>query len=321
MQQIERQHTVNEAEAGQRLDQLVAGLWNDFSRSRLALWIKSGEITLNDRVVKPKQTVALDDRVILQATITAHDDRIEPQSMALDVLFEDDALLIINKPAGLVVHPGSGNRDGTLVNALLAYDSTLQALPRAGLVHRLDKDTSGCLMIAKTFESYQRLVAMLKDREIKRSYQAVVWGHVISGGTIDQPMGRHPTDRRKQVVRADGRRAVTHYRLDRHLAGSTLLKVDLDTGRTHQIRVHLAHIGYPIVGDSVYGRRGSPKGLTESQRQAWQAFPRQALHAAALSCPHPILADSSVEVSTTMPADMAGLVAVLAMNTTADSGH
>ena len=311
MQDIERQHTVTPGEAGQRLDQLVAGLWDDFSRNRLTQWIKSGSLTVNGVAVKPSQRIEVNDCVDLRASIVPHDERIEPQAMDLDVLFEDAELLIINKPAGMVVHPGAGNYDGTLVNALLAYHPALQALPRGGLVHRLDKDTSGCLMIAKTFESHHRLVSLLKDRAIKRSYLALVWGRVLSGSTIDQPIGRHPTDRRKQVVRADGRPAVTHYRLKKHLASSTLLKVDLETGRTHQIRVHMAHVGYPIVGDPVYGRRGSPKGLTEAQRQAWQAFPRQALHAHALSCPHPTNPDSWVEVTAPVPNDMAELIACL----------
>ncbi len=311
METIDRTHTVSASEADQRLDQLLALIWDDFSRNRLAQWIKSGDVTLNGAPVKPKHRVVLGDEITLKAEVSAHDEAILPQAIDLDILYEDAALLAINKPPGLVVHPGSGNRDGTLVNALLHHDPALAALPRAGLVHRLDKDTSGCLIVAKTFESHSRLVSLLKQRVIKRQYVALVWGQVLSGGCINEPMGRHPTDRRKQVIRRDGRDAVTHYRLSKHLAGSTLLRVDLETGRTHQIRVHLAHIGYPIVGDPMYGRRGSPKGLNEAQRQAWQAFPRQALHAISLICPHPTIEGQQVEVTAPMPEDMVNLIDLL----------
>ena len=294
-----------------RLDQLVATVWSDFSRSRLSQWIKSGEITLNGEVVKPKTSVALGDEVSLVAQWVVHDERVEPQAMDLAVLYEDPDLLVINKPVGLVVHPGSGNRDGTLVNALIARDPALAALPRAGLVHRLDKDTTGCLLVAKTLQAHHVLVRMLKDRDIKRTYWAVVWGQVLAGGKIDAPMGRHPTDRRKQVIRKDGRPALTHYRLAQRLTGATWLNVMLDTGRTHQIRVHMAHQGYPIIGDSVYGRRGAPKGLAVEQREFWQGFPRQALHAHQLSCDHPIHAGEMIDVHAPMPADMSALIETL----------
>ena len=294
-----------------RLDQLVAAVWSDFSRSRLSQWIKSGEITLNGEVVKPKTSVALGDEVSLVAQWVVHDERVEPQAMDLAVLYEDPDLLVINKPVGLVVHPGSGNRDGTLVNALIARDPALAALPRAGLVHRLDKDTTGCLLVAKTLQAHHVLVRMLKDRDIKRTYWAVVWGQVLAGGKIDAPMGRHPTDRRKQVIRKDGRPALTHYRLAQRLTGATWLNVMLDTGRTHQIRVHMAHQGYPIIGDSVYGRRGAPKGLAVEQREFWQGFPRQALHAHQLSCEHPIHAGEMIDVHAPMPADMSALIETL----------
>ena len=294
-----------------RLDQLVATVWSDFSRSRLSQWIKSGEITLNGEVVKPKTSVALGDEVSLVAQWVVHDERVEPQAMDLAVLYEDPDLLVINKPVGLVVHPGSGNRDGTLVNALIARDPALAALPRAGLVHRLDKDTTGCLLVAKTLQAHHVLVRMLKDRDIKRTYWAVVWGQVLAGGKIDAPMGRHPTDRRKQVIRKDGRPALTHYRLAQRLTGATWLNVMLDTGRTHQIRVHMAHQGYPIIGDSVYGRRGAPKGLAVEQREFWQGFPRQALHAHQLSCEHPIHAGEMIDVHAPMPADMSALIETL----------
>lgn len=308
---FEREHHVSPDEAQQRLDQLLASVWPDFSRSRLAAWIKSGQITVNGAPVKPRHFVMADDQVVLVAEQVAHSETLKPEAMDLEVLYQDDSVFVINKPAGLVVHPGSGNPDGTLANALLHLDPALEALPRAGLVHRLDKDTTGCLLVARTLEAHHRLVAMLKDRDIKRRYLALVWGQVLSGGTIDEPMGRHPTDRRKQVVRRDGREAVTHYRLNKHLASSTLLDVELDTGRTHQIRVHMAHIGYPIVGDPVYGRGGSPKGLTPEQREAWLAFRRQALHAVALACPHPVEPDTLIEATAPLPEDLAALLETL----------
>lgn len=316
MSTFERHHQVSEDQAGQRLDQLLAAIWSDFSRSRLAQWVKSGDITLNEGVVKPKHAVSVGDQIILKASLAAHSKTLTAQPMALDVLYADEAAFVINKPAGLVVHPGSGNPDGTLANALLHLDPDLEALPRAGLVHRLDKDTTGCLVVARNLEAHHRLVTFLKDREIKRRYMALVWGRVLSGGTVDEPMGRHPTDRRKQVVRRDGRYAVTHYRLNRHLAAATLLDVELETGRTHQIRVHMAHIGYPIVGDPVYGRRGSPGGLTETQRLAWQGFSRQALHAIELSCPHPIDPTQEIRARAPIPEDLQSLITTLSPEVT-----
>jgi len=308
---FQRQHYITEQQVGQRLDQVLAGIWDDFSRNRLAEWIKSGDITVNKTIVKPRYSVVLGDEVVLEADNPVHNETLMPEAIALDVLYEDDCVFVVNKPAGLVVHPGSGNPDGTLANALLHLDANLEALPRAGLVHRLDKDTTGCLLVARTLEAHHRLVAMLKDRLISRHYLALVWGQVLSGGTIDEPMGRHPTDRRKQVVRRDGRPAITHYRLNQAVQGATLLDVALDTGRTHQIRVHMAHIGYPIVGDPVYGRQGAPKGLTETQRAIWLGFSRQALHAVSLSCQHPIDEDTQIAVTAAIPDDFQALLEVL----------
>jgi len=297
-------------QAGQRLDQLLAAAWPDFSRSRLAAWIRGGEIRLNDQHVKPRQAVSVGDEIMLDAELAARADSPQPQAIDLSILFEDEAILIVNKPPGLVVHPGSGNPDGTLVNALLHHDPELASLPRAGLVHRLDKDTSGCLVIARTTRAHRRLVAAMKERTIHRHYRALVWGSLIAGGKIDAPIGRHPVDRRRQVVRPDGRSAVTHYRVEGRLAGSTLLDVRLETGRTHQIRVHMAHLRYPIIGDPVYGRSGAPAGLNEAQRAAWQAFRRQALHAARLSLIHP---DSGETITATapLPVDLAALIDAL----------
>jgi 23S rRNA pseudouridine1911/1915/1917 synthase len=293
--------------AGDRVDQAAAALWPDFSRSRLTGWLREGALTVDGEAVKPNRKVAGGELLVLDAVIEDHPGNPRPQAIDVSVLFEDRHLFIVDKPAGQVVHPGSGNPDGTLVNALLHHDPSLAKLPRAGLVHRLDKDTSGCLLIARTSAAHAALVAQLKRRDIHRHYQCLVWGEVIAGGTVDAPLGRHPVDRRRQVVRQDGRSAVTHYRVNRRLAGGTWLDVKLDTGRTHQIRVHMQHIGFPLVGDPTYGRRGAPAGLAPAQREAWQRFGRQALHAARLTFEHP-LDDGEVDVRSPLPADIAGLL-------------
>lgn len=304
---VRQQLEIEVADDGRRLDQVLAERWQDFSRSRLADWIRSGQVQVNGRTVKPKHAVSVGERVLLEAELQAHADNPVAQAIELEVLIDDPEMIIINKPAGLVVHPGSGNMDGTLVNALLHFDPGLAPLPRAGLVHRLDKETSGCLVIARTLKSHRYLVESMKQRLIKRHYQALVWGEMIAGGTVDAPLGRHPVDRRRQVVRPDGRRAITHYRVGRRLAASTLLDVELETGRTHQIRVHMGHINHPIVGDPVYGRRGVPKGLSEAQRQVWNGFRRQALHAARIAVPHP---DDGrlIQASAPMPDDFQSLI-------------
>ncbi|MFP4208562.1 MAG: 23S rRNA pseudouridine(1911/1915/1917) synthase RluD [Wenzhouxiangella sp.] len=309
---------VDAGQAGQRLDQLLASVWPDFSRSRLAGWIRSGDIRLNDQQVKPRHAVAAGDQVVLEVELSARADSPAAEAIELAILFEDEAILIVDKPPGLVVHPGSGNPDGTLVNALLHHDPGLAALPRAGLVHRLDKDTSGCLVIARTLRAHRRLVAMMKERAIQRRYLALVWGELIAGGCVDAPLGRHPVDRRRQVVRPDGRAALTHYRISRRLTASTLLDVRLETGRTHQIRVHMAHIRHPIVGDPVYGRSGSPAGLSAAQRECWQGFRRQALHAFRLELAHPE-SGAAIAVAAPVPADLAALIEVLEPGDGADS--
>jgi 23S rRNA pseudouridine1911/1915/1917 synthase len=310
IQQIERQHTATDADAGSRVDQVAAAAWPDFSRSRLTAWIRDGRLRVGGRVVKPNHRLRVGDRLALDATLEMHATNPRAEAMTLSILFEDEQLLIVDKPAGMVVHPGSGNRDGTLVNGLLHHDPDLAALPRAGLIHRLDKDTSGCLVVARTPAAHTALVRALKRREIERHYLALVWGRLIAGGHVDAPLGRHPVDRRRQVVRPDGRRAVTHYRVARRLAGATLLDVRLETGRTHQIRVHMQHAGFPLVGDPMYGRRGCPAGLTEAQRAAWTGFPRQALHACSLRLAHPATG-APVAAQSPTPADLAALLEAL----------
>lgn len=307
---VHHARAVDSSYADQRLDQAAASIWPDYSRSRLAAWIRSGELRVDGRTVKPNFRIATGQRLELNAVLEPHDSNPEPEAMQLRILFEDQDLLVVDKPAGLVVHPGSGNTEGTLVNGLLHFDPELAALPRAGLVHRLDKDTSGCLVVARTPQAHHHLVQSLKRREIHRHYQALVWGRMIAGGAVDAPLGRHPVDRRRQVVRNDGRRAVTHYRVHRRLAGATLLDIELETGRTHQIRVHMQHRGFPLVGDPMYGQRGNPAGLNEMQRSAWRAFTRQALHAIRLTLAHPA-SGVAIDVSSPLPEDLARLIDIL----------
>jgi len=306
---VERRMIVEPEWTGRRLDQALAAVWDDFSRSRITAWIRDGRLQVDGRTVKPNFRLSGGESVVLEAELEPHGDP-QPESMDLEILWEGEHALVVNKPAELVVHPGSGNPDGTLVNGLLAHDPDLAPLPRAGLVHRLDKDTTGCLLIARTLKGHSFLVQAMKRREIAREYQALVRGKVISGGRVDAPMGRHPVDRRRQVVSGSGKPAITHYRVARSLVGSTLLDVRLETGRTHQIRVHMAHLGFPIIGDRTYGRSGAPAGLTVDQRETWNRFPRQALHAARLSFPLPDC-DEPVTVSAPLPPDMEQLIRVL----------
>jgi len=306
-----REWTATFEQSGRRLDQVLSEVWPDFSRSRITAWIRSKVLLVDGRSVKPSHALSPDEQVRLECTLDAHPDNPLPQAIALDILIDDPHVLVVNKPAGLVVHPGSGNPDGTLVNALLHFDPDLSPLPRAGLVHRLDKDTSGCLVVARTLQAHRFLVEAMKKRSIKRHYQALVWGQVIAGGTVDQPLGRHPVDRRRQVIRSDGRDAVTHYRVARRLAAATLLDVELETGRTHQIRAHMRSIDHPIVGDQAYGRRGLPGDLSDGQRKMVQGFRRQALHARRIRFPHPD-GQQTLEAEAELPADFSELLATLA---------
>lgn len=301
---------VQPGQQGRRVDQVAAEQWQAHSRSRLAQWIRAGELCVEGRRVKPNYRVSAGEHIELDAALEPHESNPEAEAITLCVLYQDDDLLVVDKPPGLVVHPGSGNRVGTLVNGLLHHDRQLELLPRAGLVHRLDKDTSGCLVVARTATAHRRLVEMLKRREIHRHYLAVVWGHVIAGSVVDAPLGRHPVDRRRQVVRPDGKAARTHYRLQCHLAGASVLNLQLETGRTHQIRVHMQHIGFPLIGDPVYGRRGCAAGLTEVQRQAWQAFPRQALHAGRIEFAHPVSGEPLC-IEAPLPRDIRELIDIL----------
>lgn len=300
---------------GERLDRVTAELCPDFSRSQLQKWIKSGHILLNDKSSNVRQKVNADDVISVRPVLETKTTDL-PESIALDIIYEDDHLLVLNKPAGLVVHPGAGNQNGTLVNGLLAHNLEQKNLPRAGIVHRLDKDTTGLMMVAKTLESHNALVNQLQEREVKREYLALVSKEVIAGDTIDANIGRHARDRKKMTVHitGSGKTAITHYRVEQRLLNHTLLRVNLETGRTHQIRVHLSWKHMPIVGDRVYGGRTKvPANIDEGLREQLQRFNRQALHATRLTINHPHTSERmSWEVG--VPADMEKLINALTVN-------
>jgi 23S rRNA pseudouridine1911/1915/1917 synthase len=298
--------------AGRRFDQALAEMFPDYSRSRLSGWIKSGAVTLDGARVPPRQLLRGGEQVVLQAELE-NEVTSAPEDIALDIVHEDEHLLVLNKPAGLVVHPGAGNPAGTLLNALLFRDPKLAELPRAGIVHRLDKDTSGLMVVARTLPTYTALVDLLSRHEVERQYEAVVLGTMVAGGTVDEPIGRSMGDRLRQAVRdeEDGKRAVTHYRLRERFRAHSLVQCQLETGRTHQIRVHLAHIQHPLVGDPLYGGGLKlPKGASAELAATLRAFRRQALHAEKLSFIHPATGET-VSFSAERPADQQRLIEAL----------
>ena len=293
--------------AGLRLDQALARVLPQYSRARLQGWIEAGAVQVDGRLLRGRDKVLGGERVLIEARIEA-DEQVVAEALPLDIVFKDRALLIINKPPGMVVHPGAGNSSQTLQNALLAFDPKLAVVPRAGIVHRLDKDTSGLLVVARTPESHTALVAAIAEREVERHYIALCTGVMTAGGTVDEPIGRHRSQRTRMAVRSDGRPAVTHYRVLKRFRSHTMVRAELETGRTHQIRVHLAHIGYPLVGDPAYGgRRRVPAGATAELVTALAGFKRQALHAARLKLKHPVTG-REVEWEAPLPADMTRLV-------------
>jgi len=279
---------VPESLDGERLDQVAAKLFTDYSRSRLQVWIKKGELRVEGDQRRPRDKVYEGMRLSVAAELEPEVSW-QAQAIDLDIIYEDDSILVLNKPAGLVVHPAAGHADGTLVNALLNHSPAMANLPRGGIVHRLDKETSGIMVAAKTLPAHHHLVAQLQARTVKREYCAVCVGTMTGGGTVDEPIGRHPKQRKKMAVRAlGGKPAITHYRLVTRFASHSEIAVNLETGRTHQIRVHMAHRRYPLIGDPVYGGRPRiPKGASQELIAALRSFPRQALHAVALGLLHP----------------------------------
>ena len=312
--------TVPEELAGKRFDVVLATLAPQYSRARLQRWIRDGLATVQQGNRRPRDSVEAGDLIELKAPAEDSVSSLHAaQPMDLAILHEDESLLVIDKPAGLVVHPGAGRPDRTLLNALLHHEPGLAAVPRAGLVHRLDKDTTGLLVVARTLTAHKSLVEQLGARTVHREYIAVVRGRVIAGGIIDAAIGRHPVHRtRMAVVRRGGRRAVTHYRIEARYRAHTVLSVRLDTGRTHQIRVHLAHLGSPVVGDPDYGgRSGPPAGAAPVLRDALSRFDRQALHAHRLTLRHP--ASGRVHQWTApTPGDLEALLGALAADAARD---
>ena len=296
---------------GMRLDQAAAALFTDFSRARLQKWVRSGELTVDGQALKPTYRISGGEILQLDAQ-PERQDEVLPQNMPLDVIHSDNEIIVLNKPAGLVVHPGAGNPDGTLQNALLYFDAELATLPRSGIVHRLDKDTTGVMVVARSLRAHNSLVEQLQARKMSRVYEAVATGKPPGKGKIDAAIGRHPHDRKRMAVVPSGKPAVSHFRVIRHFQAFSHVEVSLESGRTHQIRVHMQHIGHPLVGDPVYGRpRKSVKDLPELLREIINDFPRQALHARRLSLVHPASSEP-VTFEANLPEDMTNLIAALA---------
>ena len=293
---------------GQRLDRVAAELFDEYSRASLATWIQQGDLTVDGLTVKPKTRVIGGEVLRLSTIVLPREDWQTGQDVPFEVVFEDESMLVVAKPVGVVVHPGAGNPDGTLVNGLLRHREDLSLLPRAGLIHRLDKDTSGLLLVATTLQSQQALTRALAARQIERRYLAITEGVLISGRDIASPIGRDPRNRTRQKVRADGRDALTRVRLRQRYRAHCLIEAELATGRTHQIRVHLASVGHPLVGDRRYGARGRlPPAADPALVECLQAFTRQALHAYQLALPHPVTAEK-MAFESPIPADMSELI-------------
>ncbi len=302
---------LNEEHAGKRLDVVLATLFPEYSRSRLKIWIEQGQVLVNGKTAKPKTKVLGDEELQLSVQNIESEKECVAEDIPLDIVYQDEAIIVVNKPAGLVVHPAAGHYSGTLQNALLYFDPALSAIPRAGIVHRLDKDTTGLMVVARNFSAHKYLVDQIQQHEVVRQYQALVYGVMTGGGKVDQPIGRHPRDRIKMTVRENGREAITHYRLLQRFREHSHLKIQLETGRTHQIRVHMNYLRHAIVGDPVYaGRHRNPAGATPQLLTFLQGFKRQALHAWKLSFVHP---GSAQEVSfeAPLPDDMQQLISLL----------
>ena len=307
---ISLNYSVLDSDEGLRVDLVAAKQFSDYSRGHIQKWIKNGDLLVNNQEVKTKHSLQLNDVISVDFWEEPQLGD-QPETIPLDIIFEDEEIMIINKSVGMVVHPGSGNPDGTLVNALLAHEESLGFLPRAGIVHRLDKDTSGLMVVAKKESAYLNLIEQLKERSVKRTYMAIVVGVPISNKIINEPIGRHPKIRTKQAVVKNGKEAITRVSLSESFQGYSLLRVNLETGRTHQIRVHLSHAGYPIVGDSVYGaRKQFAPGSTEGLKNIISSFTRQALHASELELIHPS-SEKLVSFEADLPEDMSTLIGQL----------
>ncbi len=302
---------ISEEDAGKRLDVVLAQLFPEYSRSRLKLWIEQGQVLVNGQMAKPKYKISGDEEIQLTVQSIESEENCVAEDIPLDIVHQDESIIVINKSADFVVHPAAGHYSGTVMNALLHFDPSLAEIPRAGIVHRLDKDTTGVMVVARNLRAHKYLVDQIQKHEVEREYQAVVFGVLTGGGMVDQPIGRHPRDRIKMAVRENGREAVTHYRLLKRFREHSHVKVQLETGRTHQIRVHMSHLRHPIVGDPVYaGRHRVPAGALPELLEYLQHFKRQALHAWRLSFSHP---ESGEEVSyeAPLPDDMQQLLTLL----------
>ena len=308
---LELEGTIPETAAGTRLDRALADLFPDYSRSRLQQWLKEGAVTVDGQARRGRDRISGGEQVRVSATPEPEVQSVAPEPIDLDVVFEDEDLLVVNKRAGLVVHPGAGNADGTMQNALLHRHPHLERIPRCGIVHRIDKDTTGLMVVALSDKAHTALTSQLQDKTVGREYEALVAGTFTAGGTINEPIARHPRDRKRMAVVANGRPAVTHYRLLERFSAHTLLRVFLETGRTHQIRVHMAYSQHPLVGDPVYGLRPRlPRGADDTVREALAGLGRQALHAAKLVLQHP-RTEERMAWEVPRPADMDYVLDVL----------
>lgn len=314
-QQIVLTNTVKDSQLGQRLDQAIAELFADFSRSRLKEWLLDGKVQVNGEVVtKPRTKVMGGEEITLQAELE-DEERWEAQDIPLDIVYEDDDIIVINKPRDFVVHPGAGTPDGTVLNALLHHYPDIAEVPRAGIVHRLDKDTTGLMVVAKTVPAQTRLVRALQKRNITREYEAIAIGRMTAGGKVDQPIGRHSTKRTLMAVAPLGKPAVTHYRVAEHFREHTRIRLRLETGRTHQIRVHMSCLQHPLLGDTAYGGRARiPTGASQELTDMIRGFDRQALHAVMLRFEHPITGEE-LEFHAPVPDDMVAMTEALRKDT------
>lgn len=308
---VETEFVVPAELSGFRLDHALSELMPDYSRSRLQQWIKNEQVTINGGTLKPKEKVKINDLIEVKVELESQGEW-QAEDIPLDILFEDDDIIILNKPANMVVHPAAGNYTGTLVNALLNHCPELETVPRAGIVHRLDKDTTGLMVVAKNLSAHAHIVDQLQTREMGREYEAIVTGVMTGGGTVDEPIARSTKNRKKMAVSPFGKHAVTHYRLLKRFNANSHIRVKLETGRTHQIRVHMAHIHYPLVGDTTYaGRLKIPSGASDTLKEALRNFDRQALHAKKITLIHPST-EEEMSWESDLPQDMIDLLEELA---------